>query len=247
VSDELVALSGAAPRVGIGEAVEVVAAVSLYRNTPQLVPASTGDIVVLDGEVSIAAERFVGELSEGDVGRWVAVRGAVTEVDPFSAGVKLTLDDGSGRLTLLLWQDVYDGLRDGVELGAGAEVRAQGEVAEYRGELELIPELPEDVEVLAGASSRAGITAIGTLTMEDVGRWVTLAGAMGPAEPFSAGVKFALDDGTGRITLLIWDDVYQEAPPGLGEGAEIVVTGQVGEYRGDLEIIPEADGVRVGD
>jgi DNA/RNA endonuclease YhcR with UshA esterase domain len=249
VSDELVALSGVAPRVRIGEAVEVVAAVSMYRNTPQLVPASSGDIVVLDEEVAIAAERFVAELSAGDVGRWVAVRGAVTEVDPFSAGVKLTLDDGSGRLTLLLWQDVYDGLRDGAELGVGAGVRAQGEVAEYRGELELIPELPEDVEVLAGASSRAGITAIGDLTIDDVGRWVTLAGTLGEPERFSSGVKFPLSDRTGTLILLLWQEVY-EAIPDVGlltAGAEVEVTGRIEAYRGELEIIPEADGVRVGD
>jgi len=76
---------------------------------------------------------------------------------------------------------------------------------------------------------------------------VTVCGTLGERDPFSAGVKFPFDDGTGRIVLLLWQDVY-DAIPGverLDGGAQVEVTGRVDVYRGEIEIIPEASGVRV--
>jgi DNA/RNA endonuclease YhcR with UshA esterase domain len=246
LSEELVTLSGVAPSVEVGQPVEVAAAVSLYRGRPQLVPASSAGIVPLAEGVAIAAERFMVELTDADVGGWIAVRGTVTQVDPFSQGVKLTMDDGSDSLTLLLWQDIYDELRYGPNLAVGAEVRALGELSEYRGELELIPDLAEDVQMLAAAPEPA-ITPIGGLTTADVGRILTLAGTLGEPQTFSRGVKFPLSDGSGSITLLLWEEVYEAIPDVdlLVPGTEVDVTGEIDAYQGDLEIIPEADGVRV--
>jgi hypothetical protein len=59
------------------------------------------------------------------------------------------LDDGSGRVVLLLWQNVFEALSDRDRLGPQARVRVSGWVNEYRGELEVIPGLAYDVIVLA--------------------------------------------------------------------------------------------------
>jgi DNA/RNA endonuclease YhcR with UshA esterase domain len=58
-----------------------------------------------------------------------------------------------------------------------------------------------------------------------------------------------LDDGTGEIVLLLWQNVYDAIPDAerLDAGVRVEVTGQVEEYRGELEIVPEADGVRIVD
>ena len=235
LSDGLVALSdGPPPTPSQGQPVEVVAAVSLYRDTPQLVPASVADIVPLSQPVPVAVERRIGELTSVDVGQLAVVRGTVAGVDPFSAGVKATLDDTTGAIVVLLWQSVYDGMHDGLEIGA--QVQVQGEISEYRGQLELIPELAEDVQVLAHVTS-PNPTPVGELTAADVGRRVTLRGTLGPPDPFSAGVKFTLDDGTSQITLLFWSDEYERAPDGLGAGAQVIATGEVAEYQGELELM----------
>jgi len=241
VSEDLIALSGVTPTLTTGQPVEVVATVSLYGDTPQLVPASVADIVPLSEPVHIAVEKQIGELTTADAGQLVVVRGTVTEVDPFSSGVKYTLDDTTGSIIVLLWQSVYDALPDPTALDVGAEVQVQGEVSQYRGELELVPELAEDVRILAAAAPPAE-TTIGALTTADVGRMVTLRGTLGQPEPFSAGVKFLLDDGTGQIILLLWSNVAESAPDGLGAGAQVVVTGEVSEYRGELELIPRNAG-----
>jgi len=258
INEDLVALSTISPTVWpsplallrtgahgkalyIGQSVEVVAAVSLYGDAPQLVPASVADIVPLSQPVPVAAEKQIGALTTADVGQLALVRGTVTEVDPFSSGVRLTLDDATGAVILLLWQSVYDALPDPAALDMGAEVQAQAEVSQYRGELELIPELAEDVQVLATAPPPIE-TTIGALATGDVGRVVTLRGALGPPDPFSAGLKFLLDDGTGQIILLLWSNVHEGAPEELGAGAQVLVTGEVAEYQGELELIPRNAG-----
>jgi len=134
----------------------------------------------------------------------------------------------------------------GPRLGAG--MRVQGRLSEYRGELELIPGLPTDVELTAPATSRTTrTTSIGALTVDDVGRQVTLQGMLGKLESFSAGVKAPLSDDSGAIVLLLWEEVYDALPvvDELAPGVQIEVTGEIDEYRGDLEIVPEADGVRL--
>jgi DNA/RNA endonuclease YhcR with UshA esterase domain len=241
VSEDLVALSGAVPALFKGQSVEVVGTVSLYGDTPQLVPASVADIVPLEQRAQIATEKRIGQLMTADLGQLVAVRGIVTNLDTFPSGVKATLDDETGEVVVLLWQDVYDALPDPAALDVGAEVQVQGEVSQYRGALELIPELAEDVRVLAAAPLPSVATA-GSLTGADVGRVVTLRGTLGEPEPFSAGVKFELDDGTGKIVLLLWSDVYEGAPPGLAAGAWVEVTGEIDEYRDAMEIVPRNAG-----
>jgi len=260
VSEDLVDLDGSPPSLlAKGQPVEVVAAVSLYGNTPQLVPASVADIVPLDRPVLVAAEKQIGELTGDDAGQMVIVRGIITEVDPFSAGIKFTLEDTTGQVTVLLWQDVYDELRAESRPEVGAEVQVEGEVSQYRGELEIIPSLPGDVQVLASAAPASAdetpqpeeirTRAIGDVTPADVGQTVRLAGTLSEMETFSAGVKFTLDDGSGAIILLLWQNVYDAVPDAdqLVAGAQVEVVGQIEEYRGKLEIIPEADGVRIGE
>jgi DNA/RNA endonuclease YhcR with UshA esterase domain len=248
LGEDLVALGGALPAVSPGQKVEIVAAVSLYGDTPQLVPASVADIVVLGKSVRTAAERSIGELSAEDVGQRVVVRGSIVEADPFSSGVKFVLNDGSGAVVLLLWQDVYDGLPDPTALGVGAEIEVQGEVSEYEGDLEVIPELAGDVQVLTAAPAPPEAT-VAALTAADVGRVVTLRGTLGERETFSSGVRFRLDDGSGTIVLLLWHNVYDEIADAdaLVAGAQVEVMGQIEAYRGELEIVPEASGVRVVD
>jgi len=251
VSEHLVALDGLTPtlRFSTGQPVEVVATVSLYGDTPQLVPASLADVVSLDQAVPIAVEKQIGELTAADAGQLAVVRGAVTKVSPFSSGVKYTLDDGTGAVIVLLWQNVYEAIPDTGQLVTGSRVEVVGQIDEYRGELEIIPD--EDGITITGAGPAStpepAQAAINTITPAQVGQVATVQGALGEKETFSAGIKFELSDGTDTIILLLWQNVYDAIPDAdrLVVGATVKVTGEIEEYRGELEIIPEADGVLV--
>jgi len=166
LTDDALALGGVTPTLTVGDVVDVVATVSDYGGEPQLVAASGADIILDADAASPFPHTFVAELSDADLGRWLLLRGTVSEVKPFSAGVKLLLDDGSGSMTILLWQDLYAAIKEQAaeasELRPGWEVEVQGELTEYRGELELVPELAADVRILA--TPALGETAIASPT-----------------------------------------------------------------------------------
>jgi DNA/RNA endonuclease YhcR with UshA esterase domain len=239
VPEETLALTGDLPTLMPGQVVEVAGTVTFYKGTPQLTLTDAADIIPLAEPTDIVPTLLVSEIGTETVGHWVAVQGLITRLAPFSAGVKFTLDDGSGEITLLLWQDLYDELAAITALKEGAAVAVCGQVSEYRGQVELIPELAIDVQLTA-APPPPKTLAIGTLTEADVGLRVQLAGTLSEPDPFSAGVKFTLDDGTGHITLLLWQETYDEvaATQALRAGAEVSVAGEIAEYRGALEIIP---------
>ncbi len=238
------ALGGPLPNAAVGQAVQVTGAVDQYRGSAQVSVGRGSDLLLLDETIGIAAERRIGELSADDVGSLCAVQGVIAEVNTFSAGVKYTLDDGTGTATLLLWQDLYDSLAEGEALAPGATIRAVGQVAEYRGELEIVPELPSDLEVLGAVQQPAAEWQLGQLDAGSVGRTVAVEGVLTSLRTFSAGVRGVLDDGTGTVTLLLWQDVYDalDDPARLAAGTVLRVEGEVAEYRGELEVVPRAAG-----
>ena len=235
---------GSLPALHIGQSLQVVGAVDEYRGSAQVSVGRASDLALLDEEVAVAPARPIAGLAREDVGRMVSVEGTVTRIDPFSAGVKCALSGGEGTITLLLWQDLYDGLADASLLGEGATVRAQGVIAEYHGEIEIVPELPADVQVLTLASRQALGRQVDQIAAADAGHTVAVQGALTALRAFSAGVKAILDDGTGTITILLWQEVYDGLADqaGLVPGALVSVEGQVSEYKGELEVVPRAAG-----
>jgi DNA/RNA endonuclease YhcR with UshA esterase domain len=224
-----------------GATVRVVGQVSEYRSELEIVPGLPSDVAVLAAAPRIVAERQVGELAAGDVGRTVRVEGVLQSLRTFSAGARGVLNDGTGAVTLLLWQDVYDGLPDPASLAPGAKLRIEGEVAEYKGDLELVPQAAGDVTVLGMVEMPSAERAIGQLSADDVGQTVQVAGRIAQVAPFSQGIKYTVDDGTGTITLLLWQDLYDrlDDPATLAEEAWVVVRGEIDQYQGELEIIPQ--------
>jgi DNA/RNA endonuclease YhcR with UshA esterase domain len=74
----------------------------------------------------------------------------------------------------------------------------------------------------ATATPAVVLTPIGDITAARAGEELTVEAQVVGAESFSAGFKFTLDDGTGEINL----------------GARVRATGEVGEYEGEMQIVP---------
>jgi DNA/RNA endonuclease YhcR with UshA esterase domain len=241
LSTQAVALGGDLPDLGLGQSVQVVGAVDQYKGAPQISLGRGSDLLVLDETVAIAPERHMGELSTGDVESMATVEGRISRVNSFSAGTRFTLDDGSGTVTLLLWQDLVDALPDRDALTVGAVVRALGEIKEYRGDMEIVPELPSDLSVLASAERVVRERQLGELNAASIGQVVGVEGVLKSLRTFSAGVRGTLDDGTGTVTLLLWQDLYESLPDpeSLAPGAMLRVEGEVNDYRGELEVVPQ--------
>ena len=223
----------------VGQSLEVIATVSLYRDTPQLVPSSVGDIVPLAETVPVAEKRPIGSLSAADEGRLVTVQGTIQQAEPFSAGYRMTLDDGTGSVTVLLWNDLYRALPDPSSLRTDAQLEVTGEVSIYRDTLEVVPVRPRDVVLLTGPPSARAL-AIGALADQPIGATVTVEGAVVAAESFQNGFRLTLDDGTGQVVLLLWLSAYNQLadPARLQTGARVRATGELDEYRGQREVVP---------
>ncbi|MBC7226478.1 MAG: hypothetical protein H5T61_04515 [Thermoflexales bacterium] len=239
VDDSLRYLTGDLPLPEVGQSLEVTATVSLYRDTPQLVPPSVREIVLLEGTVPVAEERPIGTLSAADEGRLVTLRGTVRQAEAFSAGYRMLLEDDTGSVTVLLWQDLYRALSDPAALQAGAQLEVTGEVSLYRNSLEVIPVRPRDV-VLLTVTPSARALPISALAGEPLGAMVTVEGTVVEAESFQNGFRLTLDDGTGQVVLLLWLSVYDELPDpaSLREGARVRATGELEEYQGQREVVP---------
>ncbi|MCX7855073.1 MAG: OB-fold nucleic acid binding domain-containing protein [Anaerolineae bacterium] len=239
VDDSLRYLTGDLRPPDMGQSLEVTATVSLYRDTPQLVPLSVQEVVLLEETVPVAETRAIGTLSAADEGRLDTVRGTVRQAEAFSAGYRMLLEDETGSVLVLLWQDLYRALPDPPSLRADAQLEVTGEVSLYRNTLEVIPSRPRDVVLLTVAPSARALS-IGALAEEPLGATVTVEGAIVGAESFQNGFRLTLDDGTGQVVLLLWLRVYDELPDpvGLREGARVRVTGELEEYRGQREVVP---------
>jgi DNA/RNA endonuclease YhcR with UshA esterase domain len=114
-------------------------------------------------------------------------------------------------------------------------------VSVFRGDLELVPELTSDLEVaVRPAAAVIQAKAIGAITPDDVKALIATQGTIEDADDFSKGTRYTLSDPSGSIVLLVWDDAIdpQQRKELLTVGATVSVTGQIDEYRGQLEITP---------
>ena len=298
VSEVITALGEGLPALSPGQTVQVIAPVALYKEQPQLCLACDADLTIQATSLEIAPTTCIGQLDTAHVGRWVKVEGEVTKVAFFSAGVKSILDDGTGQITLLLWQDLYETLAQPEALVPGARLCVQGQVNQYQGTLEIMPELPIDIQITsprvnapppttAPPTAAPTTTAIpaspntatpalqptrisiakptATLTprptvpptkaptpttvsvpIADVqdSTHVTISGRIVETASFAQGFKFTLDDGSGRLVLLMWHEIYDDCwdAPQLNLGATVRASGRVGRFEGQLQIEPRWGG-----
>ncbi len=263
VYGDVEALYGPPVSLEPGDGVRLRAIVTFFRDAPQLVLRHPRDLTKLEPGAIAPFVSEIGNLTEARLDELVEVEGEVTRISAFSAGMRATVEDISGEITVVLWQDIADELRE-QPIERGARVRVRGKLTEYRGELEIIPVRVSDLTVLEAApvarvdengSQEATRTpfptraptaiaverSIGSIRPEEAGARVVVEGTILRASEFSQGMRYTLDDGTGRILLLIWSDVLETvaARGSLLEGARVRVLGEVEVFNGQLEVIPE--------
>jgi DNA/RNA endonuclease YhcR with UshA esterase domain len=170
----------------------------------------------------------------------VTVQATIIWVTSFSQGFKFLLDDGTGQATLLLWLNVYDDCWAAPDLLIGATVRASGVVGRFEGEWQIEPDFGGDVKALTSGSPPPQ-RQIGAITVNDLTARVTIEGTVTSAESFSSGQRIYVDDGTGTILVLLWQNIFERIPENarlLTPGTRVRVSGVIEEYKGTLEIVP---------
>ena len=174
-------------------------------------------------------------------GQEVTVQANIVWISSFSAGFKFLLDDGTGRATLLLWTRVYQDCWAASKLLYGATVQVHGVVGQYEGEWQISPDFGGDVKALA-AGGLPALRQVSSLTAGDAGSAVAVEGTVARAEAFSQGQRVYIDDGTGELLVLLWQNVYDLIPDKdllLAPGTRVRAGGIVEEYQGTLELVPQ--------
>jgi DNA/RNA endonuclease YhcR with UshA esterase domain len=138
------AVFGEAPEVREGEWIEAAGGVGEYRDAKQLLPASASAIAKISAPP--ADLRPLAALNDDLLGQWVRVQATIDDLRPFAQGMRVMLSEDDTTLVAVLFDRVWQGLAFSETLQAGDVIQLQGELSDYRGELELIPELPVDVE-----------------------------------------------------------------------------------------------------
>ncbi|HZQ10582.1 MAG TPA: exodeoxyribonuclease VII large subunit [Anaerolineae bacterium] len=262
VNSDVEKLYGALPAFNFGDGVEVQGVVSYYRDTPQLVLRHPRDFKQLDENEPVVTTVKLGELATR-INQRVRVSGEIMRVAKFSQGLRATVNDDTGEVALVLWQDVLNQMANASQLVTGAQVQALGKVSEFRGELEVLPNRASDIQILAPpvaqniATPQANVPAptasravtptavavarsVGTLTEDDKDSLVIVKGIISRADTFSKGMRYTVDDGTGTVIVLGWSDVLEDVPfrDALVEGATLRVTGKVNVFNDELEVVP---------
>jgi len=149
VYSDVTALTGEIPVVQIGDSVQVNGTVTFYKDTPQLALTNSSDLVKLDTSSAPVTTTRIGDLDASRVGTRVSVQGDVADAKKFSQGLRVSLDDGSGTITVLLWSDTLTQITNADEIKKGAHMQALGKLNQYRGDLEVVPNRGSDVQVIA--------------------------------------------------------------------------------------------------
>jgi DNA/RNA endonuclease YhcR with UshA esterase domain len=126
------------------------------------------------------------------------------------------------------------------DLFPGSQVQVSGEIDEYEGDLEIVPQAGEDVVLLArGDRAPIEARATGDIGPPDEGRVFVVEGTVTRTEG-DGWLRMWLDDGTGEILVFVPTRTVAYLPQGVGAGVRLRVTGEVDVYKGTVEIIPLA-------
>ena len=183
----------------------------------------------------------MGTITADRIGEDLTVEGTVVGAASFSQGFKLTLDDGTGRIVLLMWHNVFDDCWDSPQLSLGTVVRAAGEVTAYEGQLQVEPRFGGDVKAVSGPAAQPPRRDIGSISGDNAGERVLIEGEVLRTEGTSTAVKVFVQDETGEILVFVWRNVLDRIAnnTALGTpGSRMRVVGTAQVYRSNLEIVP---------
>jgi RecJ-like exonuclease len=193
---------------------------------------------------AFAAEKVVTPIDDITTeykGKFATVQGKVAGERAFKSGMRYTVQDDTGKITLVLFDRELKQVPKRGQLAEGATVNVTGKIDFFNEEAQIVPIRGTDVVVIAPAPVISP-TAIGKISAADTDKLVQVGGAVTEASNFSAGFKLKLNDGTGQIAVTLFENVFDSLakPADVNVGAMLTVTGRVDEFNGELEVIPSS-------
>jgi DNA/RNA endonuclease YhcR with UshA esterase domain len=135
-------------QLNVGAKLSVTGEVQIYEGELQIQPRSADQIAIIEPNTAVPSSREVGSITDF-LGQRITITGYVDRVQDTGSGTRIYMIDDTGEALVFIWNNIMERIADNVTLRQpGARARVTGLVQEYRGELELVPSLPIDVEVL---------------------------------------------------------------------------------------------------
>ena len=174
----------------------------------------------------------IASLDNGFIGLKVAISGQVIDYREHQDGhlfLKLK-DDSGGVVSVPIFSRVRAEIGESMELLDILEVT--GEVALYRGELEVVPERASDVKVVHTAPVR-----LSSLSKENAGIAVKVQGTVVKREIVGSGnLIINLQEDGGQLPVFIPYWIVDDGLPELHVGSVVRVDGWLQLYNGELEL-----------
>jgi len=189
----------------------------------------------------------VADITAKQKGETVLVRGRVKSVSAPKAGSKqpfaVVLQDGDATLRAVYWSSVDEVIA--VKPTRGAQFEMEGVVSVYKDTPQLKVESGYKVKQLEAAPPAAPVktgkpVAISSLSAADKGQVRTVRGTLGPRRPLGEnGSIYPLTDSSGTLDLVLWESAVaadDQIHDTLKEGTIVDATGEVGEYKGQMQL-----------
>ncbi len=197
-------------------------------------------VLVLNAETDLelvrpaATDLALSAIDAARVGDRVAAVGQLRHVRaPREGSWLLTLRDGSTTLDVPLQAAT-------LALTPCGWLRVTGGVGEYRDAKQLLP--ADDAAVQVAPAQPLDVRPISALNPELLGAWVTVRAEVVELRPFKLGMRLDLQDADGsQIDGVLFDRIWQTLPfsTTLQPGDTVQLSGVLGEFHGNLQIVPE--------
>lgn len=173
----------------------------------------------------------IAQLTNDKVGQKFTIQGTVTSARrPSSerAPYILKVKDATGSIDVVFWQNLADKLSDNQKPNEGDTVRITGTLGEYRGNLQLKPETPSDIETEKSnpeLKSEAPNTATEKNTQAGAptapaaefssapdGSMIEISGKVVHVERFRLGQNLTITDGKNTWQVIVWANASSLQP-----------------------------------
>ncbi len=127
------------------------------------------------------------------------------------------------------------------QLNYGYKIRIKGMVSYYGGYYQILPRSDKSIRVLSKKS--IPFYKISDINKDKVGEIVATEGKIIRYRRFSKGISFTIADNNDKIDLVIWNSLYNKLKTknNFKKGVYLRIIGKVGEYRGNLQIVPKKE------
>ncbi len=143
------AVFGPPPEISAGDWLTVTGGVGEYRGRRQVLPASADALAITPGDFEVTARRLdirpIGALNRDLIGHWVATEGRLTNIYEIARGALLDIEDDAGDATTIAMFDAWFTWPFSQTVTLGDRVAVQGALVDYKGKLEIQPQLPIDL------------------------------------------------------------------------------------------------------